>query len=354
MERIEINTGIPYQVLLGRHLLEHCGILIRKYAGLPEKAETAVIVTDDLVGELYAGKLAGILEQDGFRVLVYTIPHGEASKNLHTYAGLLEYMAENQVTRTDFLIALGGGMIGDLAGFAAATYLRKIKYIQIPTTLLAAVDSSVGGKTAVDLQNGKNLAGAFYQPALVICDLDTLDTLPAAVLTAGCAEVIKYGVLGDEKLFSHLERFSGEFDREYVVSRCIEIKRGIVAEDEFDLGQRQLLNLGHTLGHAAEQLSNYELAHGMAVSIGMAAVARAAEADGICSGECAGRILNVLRRFKLPVSCEYSMDELYEIICRDKKRKGDKISLVIPKRIGACEICSMTLSDMKLFLEKGL
>lgn len=353
MKLIDINTAAPYRVVLGEDLAGSCGTLIQLHAGLSENAKTAVIVTDDNVGPLYAGTVEEALTKEGFRVLVYTVPHGEASKNLNTYGKLLGFLADNEVTRTDFIAALGGGMVGDLAGFAAATYLRGIRYIQIPTSLLAAVDSSVGGKTAVDLPNGKNLAGAFYQPSLVICSPDMLRTLPEEEFTAGCAEVIKYGVLGDEQLFAHLERFAGDFDREYVISRCIEMKRDIVVQDEHDLGGRQVLNLGHTLGHAAEQLSNYSLSHGMAVSVGMAAVAEAAASAGICSGECAGRIRNVLKRFGLPVSCEYSMDDLYEVMCRDKKRKGNMISLVIPKRIGACEIRKMSLQEMKSFLESA-
>ncbi len=354
MKRIDIQTSAPYPVLIGSGLINDCGSYIRENAGLKDDAELAAVITDDQVGPLYAEEVCDSLESAGYRTVLFTVPNGEASKNIHSYTDILAFLAENHVTRSDFLVALGGGMIGDLAGFAAATYLRRIPFIQIPTTLLAAVDSSVGGKTGIDLDAGKNLAGAFYQPALVLCDLDTLDTLPEEVFRAGCAEVIKYGVLGDEKLFTHLSRHSLDFDREEVVARCIEMKRDIVGEDEFDNGLRQKLNLGHTLAHAAELLSNYELSHGMAVAIGLAVICRAAAANGFCSAECAGRVCAVLQKFGLPTQCGYTMDELYKVMESDKKRKGGSISLIVPRTIGKCEIRKMTLEEMRAFLEKGL
>lgn len=354
MKEIGINTSHPYRVLIDRGILDCCGSLITQYCPGISKAETAVIITDDIAGELYCERTAESLQDEGLRTVVYTIPNGEASKNIRTYADILEFMAEEHVTRSDFIVALGGGMVGDMAGFAAATFLRGIPFVQIPTTLLAQVDSSVGGKTGIDLKAGKNLAGAFCQPELVICDPDTLDTLPDRVFAEGCAEVVKYGVLGDEKLFSHLEQTSKDFDREYTLSRCIEMKRDIVTVDEFDTGLRQLLNLGHTLGHAAELLSSFSLYHGEAVSVGMTAVAAASAKAGICSWECAARIENLLRRFGLPTECTFSSEELFRVMQSDKKRKGSSISLIIPKRIGECEIRKMELSEMRSFMEDGI
>lgn len=354
MRETDINTSHPYKVLIERGILGSCGQLIRKYCKAAEKAETAVIITDDNVAALYGGRAAASLEEEGFRTLVYTIPNGEASKNISVYGEILEYMAREHVTRSDMIVALGGGMTGDMAGFAAATFLRGIPFVQIPTTLLAQVDSSVGGKTGIDLKAGKNLAGAFCQPELVICDPDTLDTLSDRVFAEGCAEVVKYGVLGDEKLFSHLEQTVKDFDREYTISRCIEMKRDIVTVDEFDTGLRQLLNLGHTLGHAAELLSDFSLYHGEAVSIGMTVVSRAAARAGICSEECAARTEALLKRFGLPTECSFSPKELFEVMRSDKKRKGSSISLVIPKSIGECEIRKMSLSEMQIFMEAGL
>ena len=351
---IDIDTKNPYKVLAGSGLLKKSGELIKEYAGLSPKAETAVIITDDSVDRLYSGAVEQSAAKEGFRVLKYIIPHGEASKSAENYIKILEYLAENAVTRSDFIIALGGGVVGDMAGFAAATFLRKIDFIQIPTSLLACVDSSVGGKTGIDLKAGKNLAGAFHQPKLVICDLDVLDTLPEEVFRDGCAEVIKYGVLFDEKLFRHLKNEGIGFDREYVVPRCIELKRDVVVEDEFDNGKRQLLNLGHTLAHAAEMKSDFRLSHGRAVAIGMTAFSGAAADEGICGRECAEEIRTVIEKFGLPTKCEYNADELYDMMLKDKKRKGSSIFVIVPERIGRCSIKRLELTELRSFIEKGL
>ena len=354
MNIIDINTSSPYKALVDRGLIDRAGELIKEYAALNANASIAAIITDDAVGPLYADRVAGALSAVGFKPVIYTIPNGESSKNITSYTAVLNFLAEQHLTRSDFIVALGGGVIGDLAGFAAATFLRKIDFIQIPTTLLAAVDSSVGGKTGIDLDAGKNLAGAFYQPRLVICDMDCFDTLPEDVYTEGCAEIIKYGVLGDKALFTHLEEHGKEFDREYVISRCIEMKRDIVCKDEFDTGLRQLLNLGHTLGHAVEKLSGFEMYHGMAVAVGMAVVARASAAQAVCSEETARRIVKILKDFGLPTECSCSIDELYELMQSDKKRRGNDISVVVPTHIGACEIVRMPLGNMRSFMAMGL
>ena len=354
MKIIDIKTSSPYKVVADCGLLKNTGELIKEYAALKKDVETAVLITDDTVGGMYADIVAESLRAAGYKTLTYTLPHGESSKNITEYAALLEFLAGELITRSDFIVALGGGVIGDLAGFVAATYLRGIDLVQIPTTLLAAVDSSVGGKTGIDLEAGKNLAGAFYQPRLVICDLDCFNTLPDEVYTEGCAEIIKYAVLGDKELFNHLSEHGKDLDREYVVTRCIEMKRDIVCEDEFDTGKRQLLNLGHTIGHAVEQLSGFNMYHGMAVAVGMAVVARAAAAQAVCSEETAERTVNILRQFGLPTECSYGMDELYELMQSDKKRRGNAISLVVPMHIGACEIVKMPLENMRSFLEMGL
>ena len=351
MKTIKVEASSCYSILVGSDLLKDVGGAVRQV--LPS-AETAAVITDDTVDTLYGDQVRESLRLAGLRVCTFVLPHGEASKNAEQYLRILNFLAEEHITRTDMITALGGGVVGDIAGFAAATYLRGISFIQIPTTLLAQVDSSVGGKTAIDLEAGKNLAGAFYQPALVLCDLDTLNTLPEETFTEGCAEVIKYGVLWDKKLFEHLKARGTGFDREYTVTRCIEMKRDVVAEDEFDRGQRQLLNLGHTMGHAAEMLSNYRLSHGCAVAMGMAAIARAAAADGTCSPECASEIGLVLERFGLPAQFENTADELYGIMLSDKKRRGSRISLVIPKEIGHCVIRECTLDEMKSFVSRGI
>ena len=238
--------------------------------------------------------------------------------------------------------------VGDLAGFAAASYLRGIRFIQVPTTLLAAVDSSVGGKTAINLPAGKNLAGAFCQPSLVLCDTDTLNSLPLDIFRDGCAEVIKYGVLYDPKLFAHLEEKGLSFDREAVITRCVELKRDVVMEDEFDTGARMKLNLGHTVGHGVEAKSHFAISHGKAVAIGMAIVSRASNCGDT------PRILALLEKFGLPTRTDYSADDLFSYTLSDKKRSGGTVNLIIPRAIGDCAIVPTKVESLKSFIQAGL
>jgi 3-dehydroquinate synthase len=286
MKTVPVGASKPYEVRIGRGLLADSGALIKEII----QPCTAVLVSDDRVDAICGKIAARSLEAQGFRVLRWTFPQGERSKNMETLARLLEFMAEHEVTRSDLLVALGGGVTGDLAGFAAAVYLRGIRYVQIPTTFLAAVDSSVGGKTAVDLAAGKNLAGAFYQPERVLCDLGVFQTLDKEVFQEGLAEAIKYGVIADRVLFDRIA--SGDFrdTLEGVVASCVSIKARIVGEDEFDNGSRQLLNFGHTLGHAVEKCSQLEIRHGQAVAIGMVLAARAAEKLGLTEEPCSEEI----------------------------------------------------------------
>ena len=354
MKTIHVDTGRPYDVLIGNGLIEDCGKLIREKNAARKDAVKAAVISDDKVWELYGEKVTESLRSAGFETLKLVLPNGEESKNTDNLISVLEFLAENEFTRSDLIAALGGGVVGDLAGFAAAVMLRGVDFIQIPTTLLACVDSSVGGKTAVDLRAGKNLAGAFHQPRLVICDLDVLDSLPEETFKDGSAEVIKYGVLADLRLFEHLMDKGLEFDREYVVSRCIEIKRDVVNEDEFDTGKRRLLNLGHTLAHAAEQLSSYKLSHGKAVAIGMSVFSAAAASYGICDRLTAERIREAVKRFGLPCDTDYSAEELYEVMLRDKKRNGSSISIVLPEKIGRCIIKKMDIAELEDFIRAGL
>ena len=315
---------------------------------------TAVIVSDFNVFPLYGQIAEESLKHAGFSVLSFVFPAGEQQKNAATYLQLLTFLAENKVTRSDHIIALGGGVVGDLAGFTAATYLRGIGYIQVPTTLLAAVDSSVGGKTAIDLEVGKNLVGAFCQPKLVLCDMDTLDTLPQEIFRDGCAEVIKYGVLYDPSLFDELLRTGPDFPRDKVISRCVELKAQVVALDEFDTGSRMKLNLGHTFGHSIEKCSNFGISHGFAVATGMAIAARSAAAYGICSPETVRSILDILHRFDFSLHTEYSADKLLDAALSDKKRSGGMLQLILPEKIGFCQIRSVPVEELKSFLEAGL
>ena len=351
MKRVEVAASGRYEVLIGSGLLSRAGVLVRE--ALP-KAEKIAVISESTVFTFYGAALCETLERAGFEVCEYVLPAGEASKNGENLLKILNFLAENRLTRSDATAALGGGMVGDITGFAAACYLRGIACVQIPTTLLAAVDSSVGGKTAIDLTCGKNLAGAFCQPARVICDPDALGTLPESVFTDGCAEVIKYGVLRDPVLFSHLEERGRSFELEYVLERCVSIKRDYVCADEFDNGARRQLNLGHTLGHAVEASSNFELSHGSCVAIGLAVVARAAAARGICTHECAGRIVSLLEKFGLPVKTDAPMDALYGHMLSDKKRLGGTVNIIVPEEIGRCRVLPLAVEAAREFMEAGL
>ena len=350
MTNITINASRQYEVKIGAGILPDLG----KETATVCKVGTAAIISDSNVWPLYGEAAKHSLEDAGFRVVHYVFPAGEASKCGTTYLSVLNYLAQNHVTRSDCIIALGGGVVGDMAGFAAATFLRGIAYIQVPTTLLAAVDSSVGGKTAIDLDAGKNLAGAFYQPRLVLCDTNMLNTLPVDIFRDGCAEVIKYGVLYDPALFDHLTENGLSFHREQVIARCVELKRDVVMEDEFDTGARQKLNLGHTIGHGVEARSNFTISHGKAVAIGMVIVSRAGEKYGICDAETRDRIMGIILKFGLPYKTERTAQELYESALSDKKRAGGTVTLVIPERIGSCILKPTPVEALQSFIEAGL
>ncbi len=350
MNTIAVTASKNYNVLIGSDLHSQIG----GYAAAHCKTGKAAIISDSNVFPIYGAAVETSLKNAGFTVCSYVFPAGEASKNGSTYLSILNYLAENRLTRSDLLIALGGGVVGDMTGFAAATYLRGISYIQLPTTLLAMVDSSVGGKTAIDLPAGKNLAGAFYQPSLVLCDIDALDTLPPDIFRDGCAEIIKYGILFDSELFEHLQKTGLTFDREMVVSRCVALKRDVVAQDEFDTGARQRLNLGHTIGHGIEANSNFTVSHGQAVAIGMAIVSKAGRALGICDQDTCEKILTVIDRFGLPSTTEHTAQMLYSSALSDKKRSGQTVNLIIPEKIGSCMIRPTPVEELLSFIEAGL
>lgn len=350
MNTVHVKATRDYEVLIGSGLLSKLG----KYAASIKKVRKVCIVSDSNVWPLYGKAAQESLATEDLTVVSFIFCAGEEQKNPQTYLALLNFLAENHITRTDLIVALGGGVVGDLAGFAAATYLRGISYIQVPTTLLAAVDSSVGGKTAIDLPSGKNLAGAFYQPNFVLCDTDCLNTLPLDIFRDGCAEVIKYGVLYDPNLFTHLAQNGLNFDRERVIARCVELKRDVVAEDEFDTGARMKLNLGHTIGHGVEAQSKYSISHGKAVAIGMAIVARSAANQGICPEITKTVILQVLEKFGLPTRTDFTAQQLYESALSDKKRSGDAIHMIIPRSVGVCVIRPISVAEIEAFIEAGL
>ncbi len=338
----QLSVTLPgdrsYGITFEKGLLPRCGEAIRKvYSG-----GQVCVVTDSNVAPLYLETVTDSLKQAGFAVKTVVFPAGEMSKNMETLVSLYDGMlAEpSPMTRSGLIVALGGGVVGDLTGFAAATLFRGIPFVQIPTTLLAQVDSSVGGKVAVDLKQGKNLAGAFYQPRAVLIDPGALHTLPERVFRDGLAEVVKYGVLGDEKLFALLEdcpdRQALMAHMEEILYACCDDKRAFVERDERDTGDRMLLNFGHTLGHIYEKLGNYETyMHGEAVSCGMARILEIGEEQGFTRPGTARRVKALLSRFGLPVEpADVSSEALKEVLAYDKKGTGKDITVVFCRKVG--------------------
>ena len=349
MKKVKVNASRVYNILIENGILDRAGEL----SAAVKKPCRAVILSDTNVTPLYAQRLEKSLISAGFEPLRFVIKAGEESKSAESYLSLLSFLVQNKITRSDCLFALGGGVVGDLCGFCAATYLRGIEFIQIPTTLLAMVDSSVGGKTAIDIPEGKNLVGAFYQPSLVICDPLVLDTLPDNIFSDGCAEVIKYGVINDRPLYEKL-RNPIRPQIEDIIERCVCDKRDVVDADERDVGVRQLLNLGHTAAHSIEILSHFEVSHGSAVSIGMVIIMRAAVSLGHCLQSELDDLTDILKSYKLPVECPYSAHELAQIAMGDKKRAGGEITLVMPYAIGDSRLYRVSVDSLEDIFARGL
>lgn len=349
MKRVLVKTDHPYEVLVGNGLIAQSGQLIAQKV----KPCTAAIITDDTVDVLFGDAVETSLKKAGFQVCRIVFSHGEASKNLMTLSIVLEKLAENQITRTDLIVALGGGVTGDLAGFAAAVYLRGIRFVQIPTTFLAAIDSSVGGKTAVDLVAGKNLAGVFWQPELVICDCETLKTLPEQYFLDGMGEAVKYGMAFDKTLLPLLrDGISTRLPE--IVARCVAIKADVVAQDERDTGERRKLNFGHTVGHAIERCSHFSITHGHAVAIGMVIITRASVKKGITPPETLETLLDTLNSCGLPTTCGYSAHALAEAALGDKKRRGDQLALILPIVVGSCTVQDIAVEALEALIQQGL
>ncbi|MGN0867037.1 MAG: 3-dehydroquinate synthase [Oligosphaeraceae bacterium] len=333
-------SGGTYQVSIGPGALS---LLPQVVSGLG--ARRVAVITDSNVAPLHADRVRQFLPPDS---PLYVFPAGEASKTLGTIAGMLDFLAEAQLTRGDLVVALGGGVAGDMAGFTAAIYLRGIPVVQLPTTLLAAIDSSVGGKTGVDLPQGKNLAGAFWQPSAVLCDTTLMETLPRRILFDGAAEAVKYGMIRDAALFRTLASPRGlQTHLQEVVARCVEIKAEIVAGDEFDRGERALLNFGHTLGHAVERESQFAISHGQAVAIGMVAVTRWAERRGWCPENLHLPLVEALKEYELPTELPYPWERLTAAMLHDKKRRGDRIQLVVPDSLGRCVLKTISVEELR-------
>lgn len=348
---LTVHTANPYSIVIRRGCLQDAGPRAAQLFGTGKRT---VVIGDTNTIPLYGDTVVESLRQAGFEASVYTFPAGECSKRLSTVEGMLCELVERGLTRTDFLVALGGGVTGDMAGFAAASYLRGIPFIQIPTSLLAQIDSSVGGKTGVDLPQGKNLVGAFWQPSLVLIDPDTLSTLPDRYFADGMGEAIKYGCIRSRALFERLERENAADFIEDMILECVDCKRIIVEHDEREKGERMLLNFGHTLGHALEKVYHYEtLSHGEAVGVGMVAVTEASERADLTEPGTARRIAGLLSRYGLPVSDPAPMAKLAQAAFSDKKSAGDSIRLVLLTTLGESRIHTIPHTELLSFLTGG-
>ena len=344
-----LRVNLPeraYDIHIEHGLLAGAGELIKNVF----HGEKITVVTDSNVGPLYGGRLQASLEAQGFRVHIAQIPAGEASKCASQLFRLYDEMLAFGMTRTDLVIALGGGVVGDLAGYAAASLLRGIPFIQIPTTVLAQVDSSVGGKVAIDLPQGKNLVGAFYQPKLVLIDPECLRTLNARVLSDGMAEVIKYGAIRDAALFERLENIKNREELfakiGEIVYTCCDIKRCVVEEDELDTGGRMILNFGHTFGHAIEKQYHYETyTHGSAVAAGMCMMT-----EKTCTPELYVRLCDCVKAYDLPTEVPASLSELVPLCGNDKKRASAALRFIVCETIGKAEIRSMPFDEFAVWM----
>ena len=344
--KLSVNLGEnSYPIYIENGILSKCG----EYLPQIFHGKRIMIVSDDHVFPLYGETVLSSLKEYECHTLV--LPHGEPTKSFQSLPRIYSALLEAKLSRSDLIIALGGGVIGDLAGFAAASYLRGISLVQIPTSLLAQVDSSVGGKVAVDLPQGKNLVGAFFQPKMVLIDPVALDTLPPHFINDGMGEVIKYGCIKDASLFDTLCSHSsfGDLKDELpsIIARCVDIKRIVVEADQFDTGERMLLNFGHTLAHTIEQYYHYEReSHGEAVGIGMYQITKMAEDKGLTAKGCAEKIKKALDIYGLPSSCGLSVSELTEAIRLDKKNLNGNLNLILLHDIGDSYICA---SDVTFF-----
>lgn len=335
MKKLKVNTGRKYEIVIDRGIIDHCGEYIKKVSS-PTRV---TVITDSNVHALYSQNVIASLKQSGFIVSEFVFKAGETSKNFKTIEAIYNHLADNDITRKDMILALGGGVTGDMAGFAAATYLRGIEFIQIPTSLLAQVDSSVGGKTGYDIKQGKNLIGAFWQPSLVLIDPNTLSTLPERFINDGMAEVIKYGCIKSVVLYRMLKKGMEELDIENIIYKCVSIKRDIVQRDETEAGERKLLNFGHTIGHALEKIYEYKkLSHGEAVAIGMVMITNASEREGFSPKGTATKIAEMCKLYNLPVYDESTPRDIAFASQSDKKSSGREIDIVILKAIGEASI----------------
>lgn len=352
MMTVNVRASKEYNVEIGDGIISRLGEMTKAVC---PKAIKALIVSETNVAALYLDTVKAQLEGAGLEVATYVFEAGEKSKNINEIAGMWNKMAEAGFTRTDIVVGLGGGVTTDMAGFAAATFLRGIDVIQVPTSLLAMVDASVGGKTGIDIPMGKNQVGAFWQPNLVLEDTSFLKTLPDDVFTEGMGEVTKYAFIMDEKLMDLLEKQNGNIRDdaavlENVIGMCVSDKAEIINEDETDNGRRQILNFGHTAGHVIERDSGFTKPHGICVAKGMGIFMDACVKEGTLSAEDAKRMKDLLAMYKLPASDEITAEDIVKGAMNDKKKRGNTLSVILVNKIGKAEIKKMTAEEFLKFL----
>lgn len=348
MEKVTVKVRGGYEILIDKGILDKCGELIK---AVKPNGKCAVI-TDDNVDGFYGERVMNALKAAGIEAAKYVFPHGESSKSHSTLLGIYDFLAENGFTRSDYIAALGGGVVGDTAGFAAATYMRGIDFVQIPTTVLSQADSSVGGKTAVDIGAGKNLVGAFHQPRLVICDTDTTSTLTPEFFADGMAEVVKHGMIKSAELFELLSNSNIKDNLVDIMKRNVTIKGKVVENDEREKGERMLLNFGHTLGHALEKYYDFKkLSHGYAISIGMSTFTHIAERRGMCRAGVADKLDALLIKCGLPITDPAPLHDLFRISLGDKKHLASGMNIVICPEIGKSEVVKLSVDEYEKFLQ---
>lgn len=342
-----------YEIIVKRHALDTVGEWI---ASLWQNKKIAII-SDEHVFPLYGEKIQQQLAD--YEVCHYTVPAGESSKSLEMANNLYDFLADQHFTRSDAIIALGGGVVGDLASFVASTYMRGIAFVQIPTSLLAQVDSSIGGKTAVNSSKAKNMIGTFAQPDGVLIDPETLNTLPELRVREGIAEIIKCGAISDASLWNDLEKLTGIQDllahSEAIILKALEVKKTVVEEDEFDNGSRLLLNFGHTIGHAIENTAGYgKISHGEAVAIGMVKISQTAEKKNLSPAGITDKIKAMNQKYLLPITYQpWEAEKFYTAITHDKKARGSSLNIVLLAEIGKAYIKKIKLTEIKEFLVEG-
>lgn len=349
MRTIQVKTSREYDVLLGKGLIADLPRLVAPFC----RGRKVGIVTDDTVDALYASAAAEVLQTSGYEVAKYVIPHGESSKNITTLSDVLEHFATCHFTRKDILISIGGGVIGDITGLAAALFMRGIQFIQVPTTLLSVVDASVGGKTAVDLKSGKNMIGAFWQPSLVVADTQIIADLPEAIFAEGMAEVIKSDLIANAGIVGMIHKGIIKENVDQMVTSCIGMKRDVVEQDEYETkGLRKVLNMGHTVAHAIEKLSNYSVSHGIAVATGLVWEAQIACQVGLCRASLVKDIREAVDVYSLYYDVPFMVESMVDAMRSDKKNDDSRIDFVFPVTYGKWQEHKLELQELVTLLKQ--